>query len=192
MYGISCATAFFMTRALFTTWGRNILPDPNRSPTTFIPSINGPSMTASGLPIFLPRLFNILLDVVDDTFDERMLQPLFDRLVRATRPLSTSAFVVLLNGVGECEQSLRRVGRRFNRHVLDQLKQIFRNFFVNGELAGIDDAHIQAGMDRVIQKCRMHGFADDVVATERKRYVADAAADLGERQLCLDAGASLR
>ena len=39
-----------MTRADLTTCGRNILPAPNRSPTTFMPSIRGPSMTASGLP----------------------------------------------------------------------------------------------------------------------------------------------
>ena len=30
--------------------GRNILPAPNRSPTTFMPSISGPSMTCSGRP----------------------------------------------------------------------------------------------------------------------------------------------
>ena len=47
-YGMRTATAFFMTRALLTTWGRNIRPAPNRSPTTFIPAINGPSMTSSG------------------------------------------------------------------------------------------------------------------------------------------------
>jgi hypothetical protein len=35
---------------LFTTCGRNILPAPNRSPTTFMPSISGPSMTSSGRP----------------------------------------------------------------------------------------------------------------------------------------------
>ena len=45
---MSTATAFFMTRALLTTWGRNIRPAPNRSPTTFIPAISGPSMTSSG------------------------------------------------------------------------------------------------------------------------------------------------
>ena len=38
-----------MTRADFTTCGRNILPDPNRSPTTFMPAISGPSITSSGL-----------------------------------------------------------------------------------------------------------------------------------------------
>ncbi len=50
MNGMRCATAFFITRADFTTCGRNILPSPNRSPTTFMPSISGPSMTSSGRP----------------------------------------------------------------------------------------------------------------------------------------------
>ena len=48
MYGTRWATAFFITRALFTTCGRNIFPAPNRSPTTFIPSISGPSITSIG------------------------------------------------------------------------------------------------------------------------------------------------
>ena len=37
-----------MTRADLTTWGKNILPSPNRSPTTFMPSISGPSITSIG------------------------------------------------------------------------------------------------------------------------------------------------
>ena len=47
--GSRMATAFFITRADFTTWGRNILPAPNSSPTMFMPSISGPSMMCSGL-----------------------------------------------------------------------------------------------------------------------------------------------
>ena len=50
MNGIKCATACFITRADFTTCGRNILPAPNKSPTTFMPSINGPSITLIGRP----------------------------------------------------------------------------------------------------------------------------------------------
>ncbi|MNG99595.1 hypothetical protein D3C79_587690 [compost metagenome] len=37
-----------MTRADLTTCGRNILPAPNRSPTTFMPFISGPSITSMG------------------------------------------------------------------------------------------------------------------------------------------------
>ena len=37
-----------MTRADFTTCGKNILPAPNKSPTTFIPIIKCPSITSMG------------------------------------------------------------------------------------------------------------------------------------------------
>mmetsp|Transcript_19103 Transcript_19103/g.62695 ORF Transcript_19103/g.62695 Transcript_19103/m.62695 type:complete len:218 (+) Transcript_19103:1568-2221(+) len=50
MKGRRWATAFFMTRADLMTWGRNILPAPNRSPTTFMPAMSGPSMTSRGVP----------------------------------------------------------------------------------------------------------------------------------------------
>ena len=38
----------FIARALLTTCGRNIRPEPKRSPTTRMPSISGPSITSSG------------------------------------------------------------------------------------------------------------------------------------------------
>ena len=52
MNGSRYATARFIARALLTTCGRNILPAPNRSPTTFMPSISGPSMMSSGRGYF--------------------------------------------------------------------------------------------------------------------------------------------
>ncbi len=48
IYGSKYATAFFITRADFTTCGRNIFPSPKRSPTTFIPVIKCPSITCNG------------------------------------------------------------------------------------------------------------------------------------------------
>ena len=41
------ATACFIVRAVFTTCGRNILPAPKSSPTSFIPAIKGPSMMST-------------------------------------------------------------------------------------------------------------------------------------------------
>ena len=64
MNGIRCATACFITRADLTTCGRNILPEPNRSPTTFMPSISGPSITSSGRVGFQPCLLGIGLDEI--------------------------------------------------------------------------------------------------------------------------------
>ena len=50
--GVRMATLFFITLALLTTCGKNIFPLPKRSPTTFIPSINGPSITSKGFGYF--------------------------------------------------------------------------------------------------------------------------------------------
>ena len=72
MNGSRCATACFITRADLTTCGRNILPAPNRSPTTFMPSINGPSITASGRSASSARLLGIGHDEVVDPVDERV------------------------------------------------------------------------------------------------------------------------
>src|ERR1700722_19373354 len=77
MNGVRCATAFFITRADLTTWGRNIFPAPKRSPTTPMPSINGPSITSSGRPSFT----RIDLDIGVDPLDQRVRKPLFDRAV---------------------------------------------------------------------------------------------------------------
>ena len=77
--GTRWATAFFMTRALLTTWGRNIRPAPNRSPTTFIPAISGPSMTSIGRAAGQPGLLGVLDDPGVDALDEGVGQPLVDR-----------------------------------------------------------------------------------------------------------------
>ena len=85
MNGTRCATACFITRALFTTCGRNILPAPKRSPTTFMPSISGPSITSIGRPpraaIASARLLGVLDDEARDALDQRVRQPRLDRLV---------------------------------------------------------------------------------------------------------------
>ena len=46
--GIRTATARFITRAVFTTCGRNILPAPNSSPVFRMPSMSGPSTIVIG------------------------------------------------------------------------------------------------------------------------------------------------
>ena len=62
---------------------------------------------------------------------------------------------------------------------------------VNGELAGIDDAHVHAGLDGVVEKHRMHRVAHRLVAAEGEGEVGDAAGDMHVRQLGLDAARRL-
>ena len=86
-----------------------------------------------------------------------------------------------LDGRRKLDQPLGGVGPAVEDDVLDVLEQILRNVLVHDQLAGIDDAHVEAGLDGVIQKRRVHRFADDIVAAERERQIADAAADLHAR-----------
>jgi hypothetical protein len=72
--------------------------------------------------------------------------------------------------------SSRSVASACEDHVLDALAQLRVDFRVDRELAGVDDAHVHARADRVVEEHRVHRLAHHVVATERERDVADAAA----------------
>jgi hypothetical protein len=74
----------------------------------------------------------------------------------------------LFHFLGELEQPLGGVRTTIQQHVFDVPAQLRRDFLVDAELAGIDDAHVQAGANRVIEKGRMHRFAHGIVAAIRK------------------------
>ena len=63
-------------------------------------------------------------------------------------------------------------GRRFEHHVLDALAQLRGNVVVDRELAGVDDAHVHAGLDGVVEEHRVHRLAHRVVAAEGEGDVA--------------------
>ena len=62
--------------------------------------------------------------------------------------------------------------------VLDALQELRLDVLVDGELAGVDDAHVEPGCDRVVEERRVHRLAHGVVAAEREAEVGDAARDL--------------
>ena len=128
----------------------------------------------------LPRLLDVDLDEVDDAVHQRVRQPRRHRLIAPgviVGPLRAGA----LDAIGELDQPLGRVGTAVEQHVLDVREQLLGDVLVDRELAGVDDAHVHAGLDRVIQEGGVHRLADDVVAAERERQVADAAADVDAR-----------
>ena len=120
-------------------------------------------------------------------YDSRCL----DRLL-APGEIDLALLAGALHLIGERDEPLGRVRPAVEDHVLDVLEQIRRDVLVHRELAGVDDAHVEAGLDRVVQKRRVDRLADDVVAAERERQVADAAADLHARAGRLDRAASPR
>ena len=111
---------------------------------------------------------------------ERVRQPRFDR---ALAPLQIGLALRrrALHLLGERHHPLGRVGPAVEDDVFDVLEQILRDVLVDDQLPGVDDAHVHAGLDGVEQERRVDRLADDVVAAERERQVADAAADLHAR-----------
>ena len=72
--------------------------------------------------------------------------------------------------------------------VLDGLQQGGVDVVVDLQHRWVDDGHVQAGADGMVEERGVHGLADLVVATEGKRQVAHAAAGLGQGQVLLDPG----
>ena len=94
--------------------------------------------------------------------------------------------LLALERAGDVEQALGRVRPAVEDDVLDPLAQLGGDLVVDGELPGIDDAHVHAGGDRVIEEDRVHRLAHRIVAAKGEGDVGDAAGDERVRQLRLD------
>ena len=138
----------------------------------------------------LSRLFHVCLDVGVDALHQGMGQPLIDRQ-RPPGQVFVLLFGSALDRIGEGDEAFGGVGPAVEQHVLDPLQQIFGQVFVDGQLPGVDDTHVHAGADAVIEEGGVHGLAHGVVAAEGEADVAEAAADEHAGQLGLDAPGGL-
>ena len=135
------------------------------------------------------RLFGVGVDVGVDALDQRVGEALLDRAVAPLLGLlgvDDFAGAGRLQLVAVLDQALGRVGAAIEQHVLDQHLQLGLDLLVDLEHPGVDDAHVHAGGDRVVEERRVHRLAHLVVAAEAERDVRDAAADLRVRQVGLD------
>ena len=103
--------------------------------------------------------------------------------------LDDLALLVVL--LGDLEQPLGGVGTAVEDDVLDPLAQLRLDLVVDDQRAGVDDAHVEAGLDRVVEEDRVDRLADRVVAAEGEADVGDAAGDLGAGQVLLDPAGGL-
>ena len=132
-------------------------------------------------------LEGILLDAVGDALEHRVVDPLGERsrapgvggLCRGCRSLFADRMGIL-------REPLRGVGPAAEEHVFDPLEQFGFDLVVDAQHLRIDDAHVHAGADGVVEKSRMHRLAHGVVAAEGEREVRDAARDLRVGQVLLD------
>ena len=92
-----------------------------------------------------------------------------------------------LDALGVLHQPLGGVAAAVEEDVLDALQQVGRDVLVHHELAGIDDAHVQTGADRVVEEGRVHRLAHVVVAAEAEAEVGDTTGDVHAGAALLDA-----
>ncbi len=110
-----------------------------------------------------PRLLGVGVDEGVDALDQRVGQPLLDR---SLAPLLFSllggggAGALGLEPLAEVDQALGGVGAAVQQDVLDQGAQLGLDLLVDLEHAGVDDAHVHAGLDGVVEEGRVHRLAD--------------------------------
>src|SRR6185369_3677838 len=135
----------------------------------------------------LPRFFSVLLDIAADAVHQRLDQPLLYGLLA---PGEIDLFLLrplALEALGSFEQAISGVRPAIQDYVFYHLAQLWVDVIVKGELAGIDDAHVHAGLDRVIEEHRMHRFTYPLIAAEGEREVRHAARDVHVGKLGLNA-----
>ena len=123
----------------------------------------------------LAGFFRIGLDELGDAVDQRMFKPLFDTPVAPFQvPLLGFLAGGALEAFGKLQHALGRIGTAVENHVLAGFLQFRLDLIVDHQLTGIDDAHVHARLDGVIEEHRMHGFAHRLVAAEGEGQVGDA------------------
>jgi len=139
------------------------------------------------IAVGLEDLGQILLEVIGDAVDERVREAFFDGLFSPARvgPLPPRATVLVAVALGLLDEALGGVVTTVEDHVLAELTQLRLDVLVDGQLTGVDDAHVEAGLDGVIEKHRVHRLAHGRITAEAEAEVADAADEVCAREALL-------
>ncbi|MPL88384.1 hypothetical protein SDC9_34404 [bioreactor metagenome] len=139
----------------------------------------------------LTGLLGVGLDEFGDAVHQCMFEPLRHRPLA---PGEVARLLLLraraLEALGDGQKPLGRgaAGLRgaVQHHVLAGLAQLGVDLVIDRKLAGVDDAHVHAGLNRVIEEHRVHRLAHRLVAAEAEREVRHPARDMGVRQVLPD------
>ena len=137
------------------------------------------------LRVLLSGFFCIFFNKIHNAFYKRMLQPFLHGGV-APGIVFLFLFTAVFHLVGISNQAVGGIFAAVHDHVFHQLKQVFGDFIINLQHGGIDDAHVHAGLDGAVKKCRVHGFPYNIVSTEGERKVTHTTTHFGIRQVFLN------
>ena len=111
------------------------------------------------------RFLGVLDDVGGDAAHQCVSQALLHRAL-APFQIFDLFLAAAFDALGHLDQFLARIWIAVEHHIFHRIAQVFGNFFVHAELTGVDDAHVHARLDGVIQKHRMDRLAHRLVAPE--------------------------
>src|SRR5690606_32426089 len=125
-----------------------------------------------------PRFFRVIDDVLVNAVDQCVLESLGHReLAPGKVPfLRFVATPLPLVRLGDFQQPLGGVGAPGEDHVFDSIPEVCRQVLVDRELPRVDDPHVHACLDSVVQEDGMDRLANEIVTTEGERDVADTTA----------------
>ena len=131
------------------------------------------------LGILLARFFGINIDVIGDAVYQCVFESI---LYGGATPglIFYFNFSFGFNCFGKSDElfsGLVVVVVLIEDYFLTEFTQFGFDLVVQRQLSGIDDAHVHPGTDCMVQKHGVHRFTYGFIAAERKREVADAAAD---------------
>ena len=112
------------------------------------------------------RFLHVDLDEVGDAMDQRMRQPFLDRHFAPRQIGCFLLLAVAAMALGERKEPLRRIVAAVKHDIFAGLAQLGIEIVVQRHLAGVDNTHVHAGLDRVIEKHRVHCLAHRLIASE--------------------------
>ncbi len=115
------------------------------------------------------QLFIGFLTVLHNIFINAVHQGVFQAFFHAFFTPEFGSFFILFftdNGSRHLQQTLTGIFATIKNHIFNRFTQFFINVLVHQQFPGIDDGHIHARLDGVIQKYRMHGFTQGIIATK--------------------------
>ena len=118
----------------------------------------------------LADFLGVHFDEIRNAIDQRVLQPLGNGGPAPTQVVGFLADLAF-GLIGDLQQPFGVVGPAVEDRVLDAFSQLVGQIPVDRQLAGVDDGHVEAAFDGVIEEHRVHGLAHRVVAAKRERHV---------------------
>ena len=134
----------------------------------------------------LPCQFGVFFDEAVDAVHQGVADAPVHRPVAPGQVLGAHFALLRLVLFRLGQQAFGAVAAAIEHHVFDRLAQGRVQVVVQGQGAGVDDAHVHAGTDGVVQEHAVDGFAYGVVAPERERDVGHATGDVAVRKTPLE------